>query len=797
MMEKHDLRDYVALLAQHGLLTGSHLAPGAESWEIGYISCNSQDVQHNTLFICKGAHFKQQYLKDAIDRGAVCYVAEQDYGVEGVSCLLVSDIRKAMAHLTDFYYGQVWKRLNLVGITGTKGKSTTVYFLRYIFDEYLRSKGLPLSGVLSSIDTYDGTEQKESHITTPESIDLHKHFQNAVDHGIQYMEMEVSSQALKYDRVLDVTFDVGCFLNIGLDHISSIEHKDFDDYFHSKLKLFSQCRTACVNLNSDHVEEILEAAKQAPRCITFGLECDNADVYGYRVRKEGNDILFRARTERFDREFRLTIPGLFNVQNALAAIAICEALNIPEHHIYVGLMKARVSGRMEVYANADNRIVAIVDYAHNRMSFEKLFQSVMEEYPGRDIEVVFGCPGRKALDRRRDLGEISGQYANKVIITEEDPGEEPIENISREIAGYVKAQGCDYSIIDDRGEAIEAAIMGVQRETVILITGKGGETRQKRGTQYIDCPSDVEYVKRYLEQYDHQNNLDGMDKINSFITMLPSLKQYTGKTVLIKYGGSAMEDENLIHSMLQDIATLQLIGVRLVLVHGGGKAINHWLGRMDIQPEFKNGYRVTDAQTMDVVEMVLSGHVNKKIVNDLQTLDVPAVGISGKDAGILTAKQKLVNGESIGQVGEINQVQPGLIQTLLDGGFVPVISPVGRDEQGTVYNINADDAAYAIAEAMKVDKLIFLTDVDGILVDGSNTSTLIREMDADRARELIQSGLVSGGMIPKLQNCIRAVENDVQKVVVLDGRVQHSLLLEGIGQNRHCTTVVKELEKKL
>ena len=220
------------------------------------------------------------------------------------------------------------------------------------------------------------------------------------------------------------------------------------------------------------------------------------------MRKRGSDILFRVRTRRFLREFRLTMPGLFNVENALAAIAVCEGLNIPERCIYVGLMKARVPGRMEVYTNADDSVTAIVDYAHNRMSFETLFRSVQAEYPGRRIVSLFGCPGGKALDRRKDLGEISGKYSNLVVLTEEDSGEEDTEAICREIAGHVAEQGCEYSIQPNRGEAIRQAVLGCREPSVLLITGKGAETRQKRGLEYIDTPSDVEYVQAFLREYD-------------------------------------------------------------------------------------------------------------------------------------------------------------------------------------------------------------------------------------------------------------------------------------------------------
>ena len=197
----------------------------------------------------------------------------------------------------------------------------------------------------------------------------------------------------------------------------------------------------------------------------------------------------------------LTMPGLFNVENALGVIVAAVKLGIPKEYIHSGLLRARSNGRMELYASEDKKILAIVDYAHNKLSFEKLFSSMREEYPDYGITAVFGCPGKKALTRRRDLGTVAGQYAKKVYLAAEDPGYEPVEDISRDIAQYVEAEGCPYEMIEDRGDAIKAAIESAEGKTLLLITGKGGETRQKYGSDYLDCPSDVEYVLRYLDEY--------------------------------------------------------------------------------------------------------------------------------------------------------------------------------------------------------------------------------------------------------------------------------------------------------
>ena len=519
--------------------------------------------------------------------------------------------------------------------------------------------------------------------------------------------------------------------------------------------------------------------------ITFSQKDPSATIFGSQVRKVGGDILFRVKTPRYSREFRLTMPGLFNVQNALAALAVCEAVGVPEQYAFAGLMKARVPGRMEVYANADEKVTVIVDYAHNRLSFETLFQSVREEYPGRRIVTVFGCPGYKAYDRRKDLGEISGQYSDLVILTEEDAGEEPVEEICRDIAQYVEQGGCDYSIVPDRGEAVRQAVMGCQVPTVILLTGKGAETRQKRGIEYIDCPSDVDYAKEYLHEYDVQHGMDGMSKVRALLDVLPLLRRYEGRTIVIKYGGSALDAAST-DTILEDAAALQSVGVRVILVHGGGKEISALLERLQVETHFENGYRVTDQTVLETAEMALSARVNKSIVAALDRIGAKACGISGRDGGLITARQK---DKALGLVGTITKVDPRVLRTLLEGGFLPVVSPVSRGEDGGALNCNADDAARAVAQALGADRLIFLTDVGGILIDSHNSKTAVDHMDVKRAEELIDTGLIAGGMVPKVRGCIHAIRAGVGQVSILDGRVEHSLLLHMLGQRASGTTI--------
>jgi len=243
-MTMHTLKEYLTVLDCNELIEVYRIRQSDLEIKISHISFDSKDMRKGGIFVCKGAHFFREYLTDAIKNGAICYISESEYETEDPNFprIIVNDIRKAMALLANFFYGEAWKELKLIGITGTKGKSTTTYYVKHIIDHYQKQRGKPRSAVISGIDVDDGVIFEESHLTTPESLTLHRHFRNAVSSGMEYLEMEVSSQALKYDRTLGVVFDVGCFLNIGEDHISPIEHSDFDDYFDSKLKLMYKYR---------------------------------------------------------------------------------------------------------------------------------------------------------------------------------------------------------------------------------------------------------------------------------------------------------------------------------------------------------------------------------------------------------------------------------------------------------------------------------------------------------------------------------------------------------------------------
>jgi UDP-N-acetylmuramoyl-L-alanyl-D-glutamate--2,6-diaminopimelate ligase len=494
----------------------------------------------------------------------------------------VSDVRQAMARLGALFYRRPWDEVKLIGITGTKGKSTTAYFVKSVLDAWRASSGEGETGLLSSIRTYDGVVDEESHLTTPETLELFRHLRRAADAGLGYVTMEVSSQGLKYDRLLGVQLDAAAFLNLGEDHISPIEHPDYEDYVTSKLKIFHQCDLACVNLETAELSRVLTAAKVSPELITFMTETGDGSLTAAQSGRAAAEAAASATTtaeaitdstretamtptvtpdpaesapevvdltapEAVDATipnlavapvveadlvatdivatasgvsfmvtssqrgagstsamrpspFRIGVPGRFNVSNALAAIALCRRMGVSEACLRSGLAKARVPGRMEVY-QAPNGAHVIVDYAHNIMSFDALFDTVDPTVAasGGKIAIVFGCPGDKALGRRAELGTIAGRRADRVYLTEEDPGSEDVLAISQEVAGYVEEgrRATTLEIIPDRAAAIHRALADAGRADVVLITGKGRETRQKRGDAYVATPSDVEIVEAF------------------------------------------------------------------------------------------------------------------------------------------------------------------------------------------------------------------------------------------------------------------------------------------------------------
>lgn len=286
-----------------------------------------------------------------------------------------------------------------------------------------------------------------------------------------------------------------------------------------------------------------------------------------------------------------------------------------------------------------------------------------------------------------------------------------------------------------------------------------------------------------------------LEKAEVLIEALPYIQRFNRKIIVVKYGGSAMVDDELKKNVIADVTLLKLVGFKPIIVHGGGKEISKWVEKSGMTPKFVNGLRVTDELTMEIAEMVLN-RVNKSLVQLVEQLGVLAVGVSGKDGGLLKVEKKYSGGEDIGYVGEIKSVNPKILYDLLEKDFLPIVCPIGLDDNYNTYNINADDAACAIARAVNAEKLAFLTDIEGVYKDPSDKSSLISELTIDEARALIGHGFIGGGMLPKLNNCIDAIENGVSRVHILDGRIAHCLLLEIFTNKGIGTAIIGDKESR-
>ncbi len=286
-----------------------------------------------------------------------------------------------------------------------------------------------------------------------------------------------------------------------------------------------------------------------------------------------------------------------------------------------------------------------------------------------------------------------------------------------------------------------------------------------------------------------------LEKAKILIEALPYIQRFNRKTIVIKYGGSAMIDDELKKNVIEDAVLLKLVGFKPVIVHGGGREISRWVEKVGMKPEFINGLRVTDEDTMELAEMVLA-RVNKELVAMVQSLGVKAAGICGKDGGLLKVDRKYSDGKDIGFVGDIKEVDIKIIEDLLDDDFLPIVFPVGMDDSFRTYNINADEAAGAIAKALKAEKLAFLSDVEGVRRNADDPDSVISELYVHEAEEMIKTGAIKGGMLPKISNCIDAIESGVSRVHIMDGRIPHSLLLEIFTNKGIGTAILSDKEEK-
>ena len=473
------------------------------------ISYDSRDVGSQTLLFCKG-RFEASYLTEANSSGLPCYVAQEDFSVStGAAGIIVNDVKKSMALLSAAFFGYPSRRLTVIGITGTKGKTTTAYFTHSILNAYSQGK----AALLSSVDNCtDGHTFVESDLTTPESLDLFRLMCEAADNGMEYLVMEVSSQAYKVDRVYGLHFDAGAFLNISPDHISPIEHPTFEDYFYCKRQITANSSHIVINADLDHAglveEDALRCSTQLSRfrLCRPPVSANSKDVYVYPS-SDGQSFLINAGATPLG-TFTLSIAGDFNYANAAAAVAIVQAAGMdlsssPVQNALHAMEKVTIAGRMETFTSPDGT-VGIVDYAHNGVSTAALLDYVDKTYGSLSPRIILitGSAGNKAYDRRREIVEAAQDRISRFIFTTEDTDTEKVQDICEEMERYITNTDVEHSIIIDRTEALRTAVSDAHKAsgqpTVILAIGKGNERWIKQFNKHVPYEGDDAVMKGLL-----------------------------------------------------------------------------------------------------------------------------------------------------------------------------------------------------------------------------------------------------------------------------------------------------------
>ncbi|MGL4284585.1 Mur ligase family protein [Eubacterium aggregans] len=482
----------VDILKANDLFISSDSDFGGKIFQL--ITFNSKDAQSGTLFICKGMGFKKEYLEDAITHGAEGFLSEEPMSVS-VPGVITSNVRRAMALVAKTFYGyQPWA-FNLFGVTGTKGKSTTVYYLKNIL-EYATGKK---PAFLTTVDIFDGVEFAEATLTTPEAPTTYAYFAKAVANGCDNVVMELSSQADKMERLVGMEYQYGIYINISDDHIAPNEHQDFEEYLGCKMNIVARYQKAVINLDDAHSDCALKAADGAEQVLTYSVHEDTgADVYAKDIRRDGHKTRFTAVTTDWEYPMEIIIPGVFNVGNALGATAVAYMMGLEPEKIAQAVGMTQVDGHMNIYEK--DGYIAIVDYAHNQASIHAAYEALRDYYPDRKIQVVFGCPGCKAFQRRRAMAEESAAFCDYIYITAEDPSYKDPMEVSKEIEEYAVAAGGRCEIIIDRKEAIETAISRLKKDEILIIAGKGSEHYQVVNGIAEPYEGDTVLAKRYIAQ---------------------------------------------------------------------------------------------------------------------------------------------------------------------------------------------------------------------------------------------------------------------------------------------------------
>lgn len=500
------INNIINLLIEHKLLKEYitdgvwHFSPNDELEEkkVEHITYDSRAVVDGSLFFCKGLAFKVDYLEQALDLGAGIYISETNFEIDTDAIgIIVTDIKKAMAVISMAFYDYPQNKLKIIAYTGTKGKTTAAYFSKAILNHSTNNK----TAMLSTMETIlDGKTATKSLLTTPEAVDLYRMMAEAVTNGMTHLVMEVSSQAYKTQRVYGLTFDVAIFLNISEDHIGTIEHPDFDDYFYCKRQLMTNAKKVIINRNSDFFDIIKEVAEVAGAdVLTYGDELTSA-AYQYVPAETGKgafSIVSNNDTLDLNGNYRINLLGDFNQGNALSAMIATALVGATSEDMALGLANATVPGRMDT-TKSTKGIPVYVDFAHNYLSLHTLLSFVKKEHPASKIHVVIGSTGGKGESRRKDFGVVLSELADNVILTSDDPGIESAQEIAQQIEMHL-ADTVSRQIELDRATAIKMAFDSAEKQDVIVLAGKGSDKYQVIGTNRVSYEGDLEIANKLIE----------------------------------------------------------------------------------------------------------------------------------------------------------------------------------------------------------------------------------------------------------------------------------------------------------
>ena len=465
--------------------------------EIEDINYDSRNVVKNTLFFCKGVHFDVKYLEDAINRGANSYISEEKYDLDA-PYIIVNDIRKAMYIVARFFFDYPDKKLNLIGVTATKGKTTTVTLIKESLDLYAKDHGEKPAGMISTTYTFDGVNEYESHLSTPEAIELNRNLYNAYNSGLKYVVIEVSSQSLKYDRVAGINFDIAGIVTIGRDHIAPNEHPTVEDYVDSKLKLADIANKIVYCRDTDHLDRIENKLKDM-NAVSFAAE-HPADYNITNLRFEDGFTKFT-----FDEnDFELNMIGKFNSVNAACALLVLKHFGIDYKYAKEVFRNIVIPGRSNLLISEDGKKTIFVDYAHNELSFTKNFEMLKENFPDYKIVTLFSARGSKAFNRRKESAVVVSNHSDYIYLIPIEPNYEELRDIYDSL---IKNFTWDipYEEFETRVDGLEKAFRTFGEKTILFIAGKGDERYQSVKGEYIEIESDLQAATRLINEYNKNN----------------------------------------------------------------------------------------------------------------------------------------------------------------------------------------------------------------------------------------------------------------------------------------------------